>query len=522
MLAEDDPIPISDLTYEFQLKKGIKWADPQGKSKTPIGFSSNDVKFSVDLITEKRTELFDPMLKDYLGEVRTRGEYAVSINLQQTFYDPHTLMSFKVLPQQAPPHSRYPSYRTSDKGRVKYLSREPGRQPPKFTQHPIGTGPFMYKGKRGNRHFFEKNPYYGQREGKTPDHPYIDQIEMTAYQDATTMIEDLQDGEIDLVLEVGPGFVTLLRQVFELKPYNPHTVYFLAYNMQDDPNQTDNSKREVLRQPEFRKAVTHAVNRHAAVNRYFEGKGQPHKVITGPFPVNTWAYNHSIEEYEYNLDLAKEMIGKVLAKLGYQWNYEYKNAPGKLYWQKGNKPLELTFMYISKDQATHDACDYIRSVLADLGLSIRNFRNLQEPRFYRELHETHNFDIVYHSYSLGDTLNILPWFGSKERSDLHRIDIEKQEIREPLDSNLCGMVFPDIEEAIKDVSRTMEPDKMRAKAHYVHKLIHDRCIYSFLWQLDQYAAYKKNIEIASIHPYYFFSRVEDWKITDRPETDEEE
>ena len=478
------------LTHNLELRRDVKWSDGQT-------FNARDVMFTVRLLKNENTQLFDPMLAEYLGNViAPRGAYSVAISLLQTFYNPLALLTFKIIPSNA----------RNEKGErlipTNFLSRVPGQMPVPFTQSPVGTGPFVYKENKGRNYIFEKNSYYSEREGKIGK-PYIDTIQLTAYADAGTMVADLEGARIDLVTELGPLGVERLAgdPGYKIKNYNTRTVYFLAYNMRDNPNEIDNSKRSALREVNFRKAVTHAIDRHSALEIFYRAAGekvggQAHVVITGPFPKDSWAYNQDIPEYEYNLLEANRLVTEALGRLGYVRNYSIPADTTRTYWQKDGKPFELTLKYAGKDDISDRVCDYVKDALKEIGIIIKLDKKL-ESDWYDEVYNLHDFDIVYHHYSVGDTLNIMPLFDSRQQGEGQ--------------SNFSGYISPDIEEGLADMRLTVSPQRMKAYAHRVHKLIHDECAFTFLWQLDQYACYRSNITGVKIHPYYFFSNVEDWK-----------
>ena len=54
-----------------------------------------------------------------------------------------------------------------------------------------------------------------------------------------------------------------------------------------------------------RLAINHAINKVGIVERLYQGLGIP---AENPIPPTFWGYDNSIEDYEYNPELAKQLL----------------------------------------------------------------------------------------------------------------------------------------------------------------------------------------------------------------------
>ncbi|GGK30529.1 ABC transporter substrate-binding protein [Caldalkalibacillus thermarum] len=175
---------------------------------------------------------------------------------------------------------------------------------PQITENPVGTGPFVFKEWRKNDTIIlEKNPDYWQ-EGL----PKLDRIIFKVIPDNSARFTALRAGEIDIMDGLNPDDVPVVEsdpnlQLFERAPNN---VGYLGFNVQKPP--FDN--------PKVRRALNHAVNKEALIAGLYNNLAIPAK---NPVPPGYLGYHDGIEEYEYNPELAKQL----LAEAGYPDGFEF-------------------------------------------------------------------------------------------------------------------------------------------------------------------------------------------------------
>lgn len=92
-----------------------------------------------------------------------------------------------------------------------------------------------------------------------------------------------------------------------------------------------NFRREHIKDPLVRRALSHAIDRQGIIDAVFEGLAKP---TYSTFPPTHWTYNPDVAKYPYDLNRAKEL----LKQAGY--------APGSDgIQQKDGKPLKLKLMF---------------------------------------------------------------------------------------------------------------------------------------------------------------------------------
>lgn len=154
-----------------------------------------------------------------------------------------------------------------------------------------GTGPFKFVSwERGESLTLERNDdYWG-------DAPALDEIIFRPIPDATARLQALQAGEIDAYEGVNAADIGAIEangdQVVERPAFNVGYVGF-------------NNKLPIFQNEMIRQAIAHALNRQGLLDAaYPEGA-----VVANQFlPPEQWGYNDSIEGYEYDPELAKQLI----------------------------------------------------------------------------------------------------------------------------------------------------------------------------------------------------------------------
>ena len=118
---------------------------------------------------------------------------------------------------------------------------------------------------------------------------------------------ELQQGNLHAMEFPNPDEIPIIRgdAQLELLMQSSLNIGYLAMNMDKPP--FDNLK--------VRLAINHAINKAAIIEHLYQGTGIPAK---NPIPPTLWSYDDTIEDYEYNPELAKQL----LAEAGYPDGFE--------------------------------------------------------------------------------------------------------------------------------------------------------------------------------------------------------
>jgi peptide/nickel transport system substrate-binding protein/oligopeptide transport system substrate-binding protein len=291
-LAESYTISEDGLTYDFKLRKGVKFHN--GRELV-----ASDVKYSIERSVNPETQSpgqgffwqikgFDEMAsggaKELTG-ITTPDDYTVIIELSQP--DATFLQIVAINFAFAVPREEVEKY---------------GQD---FGRNPVGTGAYkMTDWTLGQRVVFERNPDYF-REGA----PLLDKITFEVGQDPSVALLRLKRGEVDVLGDPIPS-ANFLQEKND--PSNKdliveggllHTGY-ITLNTTEAP--FDNKL--------VRQAVNMAINKERVV-RIVNGRGV---VANQPLPPAMPAYDTAFEGYPYDPDQAKQL----LAEAGYPDGFE--------------------------------------------------------------------------------------------------------------------------------------------------------------------------------------------------------
>jgi dipeptide transport system substrate-binding protein len=188
------------------------------------------------------------------------------------------------------------------------LSKEYGDQllkaktPAKIDIEPVGTGPFVLKRYvKDNSIRFDANPTYWA--GRA----HLDKVVFSITPDANVRTQKLKAGECQLIAEPSPQDLATMRasaklQVVEQPGAN---VGYLAFNVEKPP----------FNKLEVRQAIAHALNREAYLKVVYQGTAT---LAHEPIPPTVWGAAKDVKDYDYNPELAKQM----LAKAGFPHGFE--------------------------------------------------------------------------------------------------------------------------------------------------------------------------------------------------------
>ena len=161
------------------------------------------------------------------------------------------------------------------------------------TEHPTGTGPFMFESwSRGDRLVMKRNPnYWGEFTGN------IETLIFRPIADGAARLQALQTNEIQGYDLVSPEDFDSIDgesdlQLIRRPAFNVGYVGFAQNN-------------EPLEDIEVRKAIAHALNRQAVVDGFYAGQGE---VAHAFMPPMLFGYADDVVQYEYDPDKARQIL----------------------------------------------------------------------------------------------------------------------------------------------------------------------------------------------------------------------
>jgi peptide/nickel transport system substrate-binding protein len=271
-LAESWEIAQDGLTYTFRLRQGVKFHDG-----TP--FDAEAVKFNFDRMLDDKHPQHDtgpfPLAFFFSAVERTEA------------VDPHTVR-FHLKEPYAPLLSNlaYPTGLLVSPAAVKKHGKEFGRQP-------VGTGPYRFAQWESNaKVVVERNPEYWDGA------PALQAVIFRPITDANTRVTEMLAGGLDLMVEVPPDAVDLLRRAGEFtvqEQAGPH-LWFLILNTREGP----------FKDKRVRQAINYAIDKQALVDQVLQGTATvADTIVPAAFE---WAHNDKIQPYPHDPARARELL----------------------------------------------------------------------------------------------------------------------------------------------------------------------------------------------------------------------
>jgi peptide/nickel transport system substrate-binding protein len=473
-LAEGRP-QVEALTRNFLLPYNARWSNGQE-------LTAFDIRATVDWAKLEKGNGIPAYWASLLHEVIVGGNpYRVKLSMAQGYFEPLSLMSFKVMPADMPVDSEA------------------------FALNPVGSGPYRFDDKvsdEGGRKCvsFIFNSLYGLRHGKE-GLPRIREVRFFAYKpydskddNATDEFERLAtSAPLDMMLDLTPAHAAAIAKragaasVYVPRPADSHwpnrRIYFLAVN----------HRIPILSERDVRRALAHAINREQLLDDFFRQKvdkktepilGRMHAALNGPYPAGSWACDPKvgIPRIPGSLDLfdpeAKSQYTAAIA---------------------GKVVRSFQLKYPADDPSVKGAMEALCKQLSSLvgfqaepvGVDSRQLRKDVEAGTYELAY--YYYDYPDETYWLSPLLaprpNGLNIFGSQPTDELASLFQNVQ-------------VHRDFTQ-IKEITRR------------IHEIVYKDMPFIPLWQLDPLIAIHNSIKVPPFDPLVVFNEIDTWSADSR-------
>lgn len=164
---------------------------------------------------------------------------------------------------------------------------------PEINENPVGTGPFQFVSwSRDDSIVLEKYEDYWQE-----DLPNLDQVIFQVIPDNSARLTALRSGEIDIMDGLNPDDLDALEGEEGITTFERATnnIGYLGFNGDKEP----------FDDPEVRRALNHAIDKETLIDLLYAGNAEPAKNL---IPPDYMGYNDDIDPYEYDPELAEQML----------------------------------------------------------------------------------------------------------------------------------------------------------------------------------------------------------------------
>ncbi len=370
------------LTYTFILREGIKWSDGQ-----PI--TSADFAFSYGILTQSEIssadrDIFNQGNDENGNPLFPRLTVIDDRRFQFTLHRPDVLFhytagTFAVVPE----HRWRQSFAKGQFNRA--MSTEMN------LADMVGSGPFVVtKYQPGERVVLSRNMHYWKVDVAGKQLPYLDELEVRLVADHSAALQRFIAGETHLLEVRASDYERLKRQeatsdfvVIDVGP-SFDTAYFM-FNLDDRSDSDGNpyvspEKQRWFSNKNFRKAISHAIDRQSLVRNVLAGRGEP--LWSYISPANVKWYPKNVEKYPYDLNIA----ARLLAQEG------FVKRDGQLFDADG-VPVEFRMMTNAESDTRIKILNYLREDFSRLGI-----KALIQPTAFNEvvtaLRDTRKFEAV--------------------------------------------------------------------------------------------------------------------------------
>jgi peptide/nickel transport system substrate-binding protein len=267
-LAESWEFSPDSLSITFHLRNDVFWSDG-------ARVDAEDVRFTWILQTDTLVAWPSRSVKTRITDVEVIGEYAVKFHYASRY--PYQLMD-------ANDGAILPRHILAEVPRARFSSAEFGRRP-------VGDGPFVLARWENDQFIeLERNPYYFER-----GLPYLDRVIFRIVPDMTTLVTQLETGEIDCLEGLPVDAVSNIEKNHPdigIYSYPSRQQVFIAWNLEDP----------LFESREVRRALAMAVNVDEMIETLWAGRA---RAADSPLHPILWAHDPDMTRIPFDPGAAR-------------------------------------------------------------------------------------------------------------------------------------------------------------------------------------------------------------------------
>jgi len=328
-----------------------------------------------------------------------------------------------------------------------------------FRNRPVGSGPYQLV------RYNDDNSITFQARGAAN----IGELTMREISDKNYQAKLLLYESLEALIRVLPRDLAVLQnnRKVELYPYQTNSWWYVGFNMERAP----------FDEPEVRQAIANMIDVESLLAPVGTGD-----ILSGPFVKSSPFYNHDVQPYGYNYGTASGL----LEKAGYA-------REGDWWVDKKGNPLTVNLNAHQTLESAQEVVINLQSQLQGSGVKV-NVDFLDEAAWKSRVWREGEFDVILSQWSFDRNEDIHEQFHSKGSR------------------NFTGYNNENVDELLDAAKSASDPHAKKTALRKAHAIIHDDAPMVFLWTLDSYAAMSTRVSNVLIHPFYFFTYVDDWRL----------
>jgi peptide/nickel transport system substrate-binding protein len=448
LLARSWDVSEDGKAITFHLAPEARWHDGE-----PV--TADDVVFTHELLTDPQVDYSARSYKDFITRVVADDAHTVTFHFSRVY--PYQILDASV-------GAILPRHLLGDAPRDALVSTD-------FARDPVGCGPFRFARWESQQslEIRANDDYFLGR-------PHLDRVVFRVIPDRTSMVTQLETGEIDVMENVSPHEVERLRK----------TAKHLRVEAFEDRNYTYigwDSTNPLFSSPRVRRALGMAVDRQGIIDALCYGYARP---MDGPIHARLWASNPDIQPLPFDPEGAR----RLLAEEG----WEDTDGDGIL--DRDGVPFAFELKTNVDNPVRMDATVMMQSMFRKVGVEMT-------PRSY-EWNVLWG-SVIDHSY---ETAVLVGW------AIALKVDLKATFHTEAIDGkyNHTSYSNPRVDELIDRALEASSFEEARPLWYEVQELIVQDQPYTFLYTIDTIAGVNERVRGTRPDFRGLYVNLEDWWI----------
>lgn len=474
-LAKKWDIKNDHKSILFILKMNLRWNDG-----TP--FTSEDVKYSYILYTHPdvmsvRQDFERYFIHNSDGMIDFNKSFVVlndsmiQFNFNESVEDPLFITGLPILPKHI--------FKNIPLNKIFYSE---------INFKPIGIGPFKLESyTRQQQIVLSKN------DSTNFDHiPLIDKVIFKVVPDYSSRINQLKNGEVDIVPSIRPDDAELLAKRFEnitISSISGRDYDYIGWNNIDGETFSKTKGKVIKPHPIFgykkiRTALTLAINRHEIMEGYFNNFAILAETQISPIFKNF--INNELGHFPFNPDSAK----KILIEEG------WIDHDGDNIIDKNGIPFKIKLSIASGKPHREFAASIVKNYLEKIGISVQ-IVVLETAVFFQNLFER-KLDAWIAGWTIPLYLDLQAFWGSNLKVNIF---------------NVSGYQNSEIDKIFLELKHAKSFNERRELINKFQKIIYQDQPVTFLYWIDNIIGYNRRINNIQLNPVAFTNRIWEWYLS---------